>query len=242
MGLIATGSNKEFKPVPEGSHMAVCYRVIDLGTQRWEYQGEPQIGRKVLLAWELHGEAEDGTPLTTDDGQPLSVSKKYTLSLGRKANLRADLESWRGKAFTEQELDGFDISTLLGAPCMVTIKHDKKGEKTYANVASVTRFPAALKNVKPNPKNPLQSFDVTDPVPAVYQVLPDWIKQQIDQCVERSGSKPQSAPAASRSAGQAAAKAATGFDDMDDDIPFIVNLLTTDIKPGKVRRLARADY
>jgi hypothetical protein len=30
--------------------------------------------------------------------------------------------------------------------------------------------------------------------------------------------------------------------DMDDDIPFIVNLLTTDIKPGKMRRLARADY
>ena len=32
--VTATGSNKEFKPAPEGSHMAVCYRVIDLGTQR----------------------------------------------------------------------------------------------------------------------------------------------------------------------------------------------------------------
>lgn len=40
----------------------------------------------------------------------------------------------------------------------------------------------------------------------------------------------------------ATAAAVHAFSDMDDDIPFIVNALTTDIKPGKVRRLARADY
>jgi hypothetical protein len=219
MALIATGSNKDFKPVPQGSHMAVCWRVIDLGTQRWEYQGEPQIGRKVLIAWELHGEADDGTPLTTDDGQPLSVSKKYTLSLGKKANLRGDLESWRGKAFTEQELAGFDIGALLGQPCMVTIKHETKGEKTYANVASVTRFPSALKDMKPKAKNPLQLFDVTDPNVAVYDVLPEWIRKDIDQCAERNA-KPQSTQAAGREAGKTAVAAGSGFEDMDDDIPF----------------------
>lgn len=218
MGLIATGSNKEFKPTPEGSHMAVCYRVIDLGTQRWEYQGEPQIGRKVHIAWELHGEADDGSPLTTDDGRPLSVSKTYTLSLGKKANLRADLESWRGRAFSEQELAGFDITQLLGVPCMVTIKHTKKADKTYANVASVTRFPAALKNMRPSAKNDLQTFDVTDPDNRVYETLPEWLTKQIDVCVERTGT-PQSTGQASAHAG-AAARTGTGFDDMDDDIPF----------------------
>lgn len=210
MALIATGSNKEFKPVPEGSHMAVCYRVIDLGTQRWEYQGEPQIGRKVLIAWELHGEADDGEPLVTEDGNPLSVSKKYTLSLGKKATLRSDVESWRGKAFTDQELAGFDISVLLGQPCMITIKHEKKGEKTYSNVASVTRFPAALKNSKPAAVNALQLFDVSEFDEGVYQSLPDWIKTQIDQSVERTGGNK---PAKTE-------KPRTGFDDMDDDLPF----------------------
>lgn len=217
MALIATGSNKEFKPTPEGSHMAVCFRVVDLGTQRWEYQGEPQIGRKVLIGWELHGEADDGSALTTDDGQPLAVSKTYTLSLGKKSNLRADLESWRGRAFTEQELRGFDISQLLGQPCMVTIKHTKKEDKTYANVASVTRFPAALKNMKPKAVNVLQLFDVSEPVDAVYEALPEWIRKQIDGCAERNA-KPQSTAAASKEAGKAAA--GSGFDDMDDDIPF----------------------
>lgn len=218
--VTATGSNKEFKPAPEGSHMAVCYRVIDLGTQRWEYQGEPQIGRKVLLGWELHGEAEDGAPLQTDDGQPLAVSKKYTLSLGKKANLRADLESWRGRAFNDEELKGFDLDTLLGVACMITIKHDRKGDKTYANVASVTRFPAALKDRKPTAKNPLQVFDVTAPDFKVYDTLPEWIRTQIDQSVERSQKKPQTTSAASKSAGAAAVASGTGFDDMDDDIPF----------------------
>lgn len=215
MGLIASGSNKEFKPVPEGSHMAVCFRVIDLGTQRWEYQGEPQIGRKVLIAWELHGEADDGTPLSTDDGQPLAVSKEYTLSLGKKANLRADLESWRGRAFTDDELKGFDVFTVAGQACMVTIKHTKKAEKTYANVANVTRFPAALKSVKPSPKNDVQTFDVTDPDPRVEEVLPEWITKKINACVERTGSKQTT-----KQASTAAGNAATAFDDMDSDIPF----------------------
>lgn len=215
MALIATGTNTEFKQVPEGSHMARCFRVIDLGTQRWDYQGAPQIGRKVLIAWELHGEADDGSPMTTDDGRPLSIFKKYTLSLGKKANLRADLESWRGRAFSEAELAGFDISQLLGAYCMVTVKHAKVGEKTYANVASVTKWPSALKGRQPEAVNDEQFFDVTDRDMEVFDALPEWIQKQIKESVEWNGSR-QSMSQASTAAG----KAATGFDDMDDDIPF----------------------
>jgi hypothetical protein len=216
MALIATGSNKEFKPVPEGSHMAVCFRVIDLGTQQWEYQGAAQTGRKVLIGWELHGEADDGSALTTDDGQPLSMSKQYTLSLGKKASLRADLESWRGRAFTDDELNGFDIGQLLGAACMVTVKHDRKADKTYSNVASVTRFPAALKALKPTAKNDLHLFDVTGPDMTIFEVLPDWIKEKINQCSEWSAPKKQSLAQSSATAG----KAGTSFDEMDSDIPF----------------------
>jgi hypothetical protein len=212
MALIASGSNKEFKQVPEGSHMARCYRVIDLGTQRWDYQGEPQIGRKVLIGWELFGEDDAGNPMTTDDGHQLTIFKKYTLSLGKKANLRADLESWRGRAFTEAELNGFDIGQLLGVYCMVTVKHAKVGEKTYANVASVTKWPSALKGQQPKPANDNQFFDVTDRQMAVFEVLPEWIQKQIKESAEWSGSQ--------QPMKQAQARPATGFDDMDDDIPF----------------------
>ena len=217
MAIMATGSNKEFKPTPEGNHMAVCFRVIDLGTQRWEYQGEPQIGRKVLIAWELHGEDEEGNPLTMDDGRPLSASSTYTLSLGKKAILRAHLEAWRGKAFTEAEMAGFDVSQLLGQPCMVSIKHTSKNGKTYANVAAVSRFPAALKAHKPTAVNQLQLFDISEPDEAILDSLPDWIKEKVNESVERSAPK---RPAGVQKREAAAAITGTGFDDMDDDVPF----------------------
>ncbi len=37
-------------------------------------------------------------------------------------------------------------------------------------------------------------------------------------------------------------KSSTGFDDMDDDIPFIVSLNDYSIAPSKERRMRRADY
>lgn len=39
-----------------------------------------------------------------------------------------------------------------------------------------------------------------------------------------------------------AAGTGTGFDDMDDDIPFIVNLNTCEPVAGKTRRLGRASF
>jgi hypothetical protein len=213
MSFIASESGKDFKKVPEGNHMARCYRVIDMGTQKGEYQGEPRLTPKILIAWELFGEADDGTPLQTDDGRPLTVSSTYTLSLSKKAALRAHLESWRGTAFTEQEAKGFDVSKLLGAYCMVTIKHDKKGEKTYTNVASVSKWPSALKNSKPAAVNEDQLFTVDKPDMAVFEVLPDWMKEKINACLEWN-KEPQPEPE------KAKPVLVGAFDSLDDDIPF----------------------
>jgi single-strand DNA-binding protein len=41
---------------------------------------------------------------------------------------------------------------------------------------------------------------------------------------------------------QAAAAAPTGFDDMDDDIPFITQSMTYDMQPSKARRMLRGDF
>ena len=35
-----TSSGGDFKPVPAGLHLARCYRIIDLGTQRSEFDGQ----------------------------------------------------------------------------------------------------------------------------------------------------------------------------------------------------------
>lgn len=212
MSLIATGTNKEFKPVPEGNHTARCFRIVDLGTQKTTYQGEEKLGHKIIVFWELNGEADDGSMLATDDGKPFTVSKQYTMSLGKKANLRADLESWRGQAFTDEELRGFDISKLLGAYCMVTVKHEQSGEKTYVNVASVARWPAALKNAKFKPYHGDQLFDMDSRDMSIFDSLPEWVQTKIKESIEWSGkSKADAAP----SKGHADAEIPE-----DSDIPF----------------------
>jgi hypothetical protein len=73
------------------------------------------------------------------DGRPFLVRKRFTASLHEKSNLHRDLKSWRGRAFTPQELAGFDIENVLGASCQLLISHTERDGTTFANVAAVMR-------------------------------------------------------------------------------------------------------
>ena len=108
MSIVATTNDggMAYPQVSSGVHKARCIRVIDLGTQRQEYSGEVSWKRQVMLIWEVP--EQDNM-----NGEPLTISKFYTLSLHEKSNLGADLSSWRGRAFTETEKQGFDISKML---------------------------------------------------------------------------------------------------------------------------------
>ena len=126
-----------FIPPPAGSHIAICTRFIDLGTQDGEWQGKAKKIHKSILTWELSNEA-------MDDGRPFTVNKWYTWSTSEKANLRHDLESWRARAFNEADFSGpnpFDIRNILGKPCMLSIVHVQKDGTTYGNIAGVSKMP-----------------------------------------------------------------------------------------------------
>ena len=119
--LMATAQNNSaFKEIPAGVHPARCVRIVDLGTQRKEFSGEVSWKREVLVTWEIPGEKTDGVPMT--------ISKFYTLSLHEKSNLGADLTSWRGRAFTETEKQGFDISKLVGVTCLLNCIEGNNGK------------------------------------------------------------------------------------------------------------------
>lgn len=137
----------DFKLPPAGSFLARLYRIIDIGTQTTEWMGKKKMQRKIITMFELHGEDNDGQPLQTAESKPLIVSKRYTLSLDEKATLRKDLEAWRGKAFTQEELDGFNLEVLLGKFCMVNVTHSTYDGKEYANIANISQVPSALKKL-----------------------------------------------------------------------------------------------
>ena len=138
MGMIIrdTGAERTFEIAPSGAFAARCYQIIDLGTQTFFVKNETKQTHQVLFAWELSKKM--------DDGRPFTITEKYTRSLHEKAKLRGVLESWRGKKFTEPERNGFDIEQVLGKVCFLNIVHTKKGEKTYANVASVMPVPEGM--------------------------------------------------------------------------------------------------
>lgn len=208
MALIASDAGGgDFKRVPVGVFAARCFSVIDLGTQTIEYKGETKHQRKVQLGWELYGEDEQGSPLTTDEGEPMSISKRYTLSLSEKSKLRPDLEAWRGKPFSEEELKGFDLHNLLGVPCFLNITHNDVNGKIYANIASITPLPRAMRDTLPVQHNKNRIYTITDGKNEVYLSLYDKLRETIDKAVEWQGLSAKSAPSQSN-------------DPFDDNIPF----------------------
>ena len=124
--IVATQGTNEFPKVPTGVHNARCVRVIDLGTQRSDYGGNITYKRQVLVIWEIPDQ------ITND--QPMTISKFYTLSLHEKSNLGMDLVSWRGRPFTEQEKQGFDITKLIGVPCQINVMHNDSGKEKISSV------------------------------------------------------------------------------------------------------------
>ena len=107
MGLILTDGGGRYTPTPEGLWPAVCVDVVDLGMQETPW-GPKQ---KVELYWEI----EELDP----KGVRFTVRTRYTASLNDKANLRKQLEAWRGRKFTAQELKGFDLEVLVGVNCQL---------------------------------------------------------------------------------------------------------------------------
>lgn len=185
MSLTVSESKGDFKLAPAGNHLARCYRVIDLGTQKTTWQGVEKAAKKVQIVWELHGEDADGNPLNTDDGRPLSVQRRFTPSLGAKAKLREILVSWRGRPFTPDELEGFKLQSILGAWCMLTLTHETRNEKTYVNVSSVTSVPSTIKKMgMPEPYNENVWFDIDEPDMEVFDSFPDYLKEVIQDSPE----------------------------------------------------------
>jgi hypothetical protein len=124
---------KQYTPAPEGIHAACCVDVVDLGV----IEGQFGPKHKCRITWEIV------TPMA--DGRRFSTSKTYTMSLHEKATLFKDLKAWRGRPFTAEELKGFDLEKVLGAPCQLVITHSEVEGKVYANVTAILK--ADSKNI-----------------------------------------------------------------------------------------------
>lgn len=175
----ATTAQREL--IPAGNYVAICYSMVQIGTIDNTYKGVTKKTPKVRLGWELCDELKvfkEG-----DIAKPLAIEKEYSLYMTDKSNLRKDLESWRGKTWTDKEAEDFDITNLVGAPCMLNIiHHTADSGKTYEKIAGITSLPKSVTAPKQfNPKRILQ-FDNWDQT--VFDNLPAFITDQIKTSLE----------------------------------------------------------
>jgi len=136
MPIIAKASGANFTPAPAGAHSAVAVDVVDLGMLEVSFGGKKKTQHKIRIVWQIEE--------VMADNRPFIVQKRYTLSLHEKAQLRKDLESWRGRPFTDQELEGFDVETVIGVACLLNVIQEKKESSTYANVTSIMKLPKSM--------------------------------------------------------------------------------------------------
>lgn len=159
----ASGGGGDFTPAPAGVHQAVCVDIVDLGLLKVTFGGKEKEQHKISIRWQI---AEN-----MDIGKPFLVQKRYTLSLHEKATLRKDLESWRGRAFTDAESDGFDVENVLGANCLLNVTHAKKGESTYANVVAIMPLPKGMPKMAA--VDYVRQVDRTDAPADQHDITPD---------------------------------------------------------------------
>ena len=183
MGLTARNKGGSLTPIPQDLHLAVCYAIYDIGTQFSERYSKSI--HKVIIIWELpeclgEFEMEDGTKKKL----PRSISKRYRLSLHEKADLRKDLENWRGRKFTDEELKGFDLKKLLGVPCQIQVVHNTVNGQIYSNISAITKVPTGT---KVQPVNPHKFFSFEEPNHEIPAGTPQWVTDLIKQSSEFKG-------------------------------------------------------
>ena len=174
--LTATSEGSKRELIPAGMHTAVCFGVVDLGVRKSEFNGKEKWQRKVIILWEL----PDETTETENGPVPRTMSKQYNLSLHEKSALYQMLSAWRNKAFTEEELAGFDLRNIIGQGCQLSVSHETSGKgNTYANIKAVVGLPKGMP--VPEPTHRL-IFDLDDEnALAEFEQLPEWLRERIKE-------------------------------------------------------------
>jgi len=157
--------------------------------------------------------------METEDGEkPRVISNRYTASLHEKSVLCQHLESWRGKRFTDKEKAGFYLGDLTGKNCLINVIHNSKGDKVYANIASIMPLMAGME--KAEPESPIMFYDMEKDGLVIPEGIYEWVEKIIKQSRQFN-------PDAEQQYAAAAPTSAASGNDMgnvesyeDDSIPF----------------------
>jgi hypothetical protein len=207
------GKYPERKPLEAGAYSAVCDMIVDLGVQP-SPGGQFAPKRTLMVRFQIPSERVEITKNGETKSLPAVISRTLGLSLNEKATLRQLLQSWRGRAFTPDELKRFDLANVLGKPAFINVTHSVKGDKTYANLTSIMPLPKGMP--APTLEGDALIYSTDAPDAAVFDQLPPWVQ---DKIANRIIDIPKAAPAA-KAASQNATIKEVMEEFKDDEVAF----------------------
>jgi hypothetical protein len=199
---IKAKKGKDFKQVDPGIHLGICYQVIALGNQ--EFRGK--VNPKVWLGFEL-------PDVPMDDGRPMTMGKEFSLYVGGKSKLGEALQNWRGKQFTEAELEAFEVTSVAGKICQLNVGY-RETDKTKTEIKDILGLINAQKQlikegkINPNPVNRVVVYNPDDHDPSVWADVPKFLQTKIEGRIREDKTS------------YADTQEAVTTEDWDDDIPF----------------------
>ena len=172
MSMIASDNGGSTIPKLEGGvYTAISSAIVDLGLQKNEKFDKTQ--RKFMMIWTILNETIE----VNGEQLPRQLSKEYSFSLHEKSTLRKDLQAWRGKAFTEEELRGFNIMNVLNVPCQLQVLLEERNGRQYNNIASIMALPKGSQVEK---LENTYYFDIeTMDSWTNWTKIPQWIRDRI---------------------------------------------------------------
>lgn len=173
-------TTSDFEQPQTGMVSAVCINVTDGRYVKTTYMGQDKgYQRKIFILWEIAQRIKEGQFA----GQHMVIAKEYTFAVGERANLRIDLESWRGKKFEERKnANGtitlltekkqneqiikipFEVDTLIGANCILYLE-DVGKNRPFVKPTKIMKF---------DDKYPVVNREYDN------NYIPDWLARIIE--------------------------------------------------------------
>lgn len=190
MPITAPKPESNYTLCPKGTHIARLFKIVNLGTHDYEYQGDTKTAQFIRLYWELPNKIDKFSYTDKETGKevevekPFAVSREFTLSMGPKSNLRPIVEGIIGVALTDDEAYNFDIETLLGKESLITVSHvkSKDGSREFSKVMNTAELMDG--QTCPSAVNDLIVIDVNSITEEECGALPEWMRERLTESHE----------------------------------------------------------
>lgn len=233
-----------YENLEEGRYLGVCYKIIDQGTILESFQGgapapklKVRIGFEIIDTLDLDG-APTGENIRMADGRPFVIDYQYTNSLNEKARLCKDLVSWRGRNFTPEEQEGFDMANLFGKSVNIEVGLTSGGNPKITGLFKPNGGVQSMDTINEITDFELETYldefrdkssDASKKMCDIWEGMTAWMQDEIKTSLEyvdvmrKFDEKPNGVEGLAAIANKRPNEKVVNKDDenfIDDDIPF----------------------